>query len=150
MNRLKTLFAAGIALLLSCQITLAQESKSFLVSADTVYTMDGDPISPGQVLVVDGKIKSVGKKVRLGSAKPEKIQLGEGSVLMPGLVDPYSQTGLGLDGSDEQTDEVTPSFKTIYSVDWDKKGLKRQLHAGTTTMCVCPGRQNVFLSLIHI
>lgn len=144
MNRFKTIIAAGVAVLFCCQFLVAQKSTSYLVSADTVYTMNGKAISPGQVLVVDGKIKSVGKKAKLGGVKVTKIELGKGSVLMPGLVDPYSQTGLGQGGTDEITDEVTPDFKTIYSVDWDKTGLKRQLHAGTTTMCVCPGRQNVF------
>ncbi len=106
--------------------------------------MDGQPLSPGQVLIENGKIISVGDKIDVSGSSPKTVELGAGSVLMPGLVDAYSQTGLGDDGSDEITEEVTPGFRTINSVDWDKPALKRQLLAGTTTMCVCPGRQNVF------
>ena len=129
---------------------LVANENGTLYKADTVYTMEGKPLSPGQVLVVDGKIKSVGEEIELAGATPEVIELGEGSVLMPGLVDPYSQTGLGEDGSDESTREITPEFKTIDSVDREKPALKRQLEQGTTTMCVCPGTQNVFSGIAAI
>ncbi|MFK7768463.1 MAG: amidohydrolase family protein [Mariniblastus sp.] len=125
-------------------------AKGTLYKASKVYTMAGEPISPGQVLVVDGKIKAVAETVDLGGASPKVVDLGEGSVLMPGLVDPYSQTGLGDDGSNETTDEITPNFRTIDSVDWDKPALRRQLESGTTTMCVCPGTQNVFSGIAAI
>lgn len=118
--------------------------------ASKVYTMTGDPISPGQVWVVDGKIKSVGKSIDFKGSSPEIVELGEGSVLMPGLVDAYSQTGLGEDGTDESTREVTLGFQAIDSVDWDKPALRRQFEAGTTTMCVCPGTQNVFAGISAI
>ena len=134
---------AGLAVLLLTAPLVGQSGKAMLISADTVYTMDGKPLSPGQILVVDGIIKKVGKTVDPGSSSAKEIKLGKGSVVMPGLIDPYSQTGLGEDGSDEQTEEITPDFKAIHSVDWDKSALKRQLENGTTTMCVCPGRQNV-------
>jgi imidazolonepropionase-like amidohydrolase len=105
--------------------------------------MDGDPLSPGQVLVVDGKIKAVGSKLDLGDSSPKVVELGENSVLIPGLIDAYTQTGLGKDGSDESTDEITPDFRAIDSVEWDQPAVRRQLEQGTTTMCVCPGTQNV-------
>jgi hypothetical protein len=131
-------------------ITFAGGDDGTLYKADKVYTMEGEPLSPGQVLVVDGKIKAVGETIDLAGANPTVIELGDGSVLMPGLVDPYSQTGLGEDGSDESTREITPNFKTIDSVDWDKPALLRQLGKGTTTMCVCPGTQNVFSGIAAI
>ena len=127
-----------------------EAAEGTLYKAAKVYTMAGKPISPGQVLVVDGKIKAVSKSIDLAGASPEVVDLGEDSVLMPGLVDPYSQTGLGDDGTNESTEEITPDFRTVYSVDWDKSALKRQLELGTTTMCVCPGTQNVFSGIAAI
>lgn len=123
----------------------AEEGKSSatLYKASKVYTMDGDPISPGQVLVVDGKIKAVGGSVDLGGAEPNTIDLGENSVLMPGLVDAYSQTPLSSTGMDEITSEVTLDFQAIHSIDWDKNSLRQQLHSGTTTVNASPGTQNV-------
>ncbi|MDG1875723.1 MAG: amidohydrolase family protein [Mariniblastus sp.] len=135
---------AGLIFFLLAAPQLAHAEDSILISADTVYTMNGKTLSPGQVLVVDGKIKAVGKTVSAADSSTQEIKLGPGSVLMPGLVDPYSQTGLGDDGTDERTEEITPNFKAIHSVDWEKSALRRQRENGTTTMCVSPGRQNVF------
>ena len=120
-----------------------EESSATLYKASKVYTMDGEPLSPGSVLVVDGKIKAVAESVDLGGIEAETVDLGEGSVLMPGLVDAYSQTPLSSTGMDEITSEVTLDFKAIHSIDWDKNSLRRQLHAGTTTVNASPGTQNV-------
>ena len=120
-----------------------KESSATLYKASKVYTMDGDPLSPGSVLVVDGKIKTVAENVDLGGIEADTVDLGEGSVLMPGLVDAYSQTPLSSTGMDEVTSEVTLDFKAIHSIDWDKNSLRRQLHAGTTTVNASPGTQNV-------
>ncbi len=127
------------------QYSLANENEpaATLYKASKVYTMDGDALSPGQVLVVDGKIKSVGETVDLGGLEAESVDLGEGSVLMPGLVDAYSQTPLSSTGMDEITSEVTLDFQAVHSIDWDKNSLKRQLEMGTTTINACPGTQNV-------
>ena len=144
------LFGLAFVLVVIPELCSAVGEDGTLYKADKVYTMEGEPLSPGQVLVVDGKIKSVGKAIDLTGTSPTVIELGAGSVLMPGLVDPYSQTGLGEDGSDESTREITPNFKTIDSVDWDKPALRRQLEQGTTTMCVCPGTQNVFSGIAAI
>lgn len=121
----------------------AHAADGTLYKASKVYTMAGDPLSPGQVLVVDGKIKAVGETIDLAGAAVETVDLGEGSVLMPGLIDAYSQTGLATSGQNEVSDEVTPNFKAAHAVDWNSSALRRQRDAGTTTMCVCPGTQNV-------
>jgi imidazolonepropionase-like amidohydrolase len=116
--------------------------EGVVYKAGKVYTLSGDPISPGQVLVLDGKIKAVGSEVEPGNA--EVIDLGKGSVLIPGLVNAYSQTPLGNGGVNEVTEEITLGFRAIDSVDWTKPELLRQTKSGTTTICVCPGTENVF------
>ena len=130
-----------LGVLLSCCFATADDGTLYIASK--VYTMEGEPLQPGQVLVVDGKIKAVAKKITLDGLAPEVIDLGEKSILMPGLVDAYSQAAVGNAASDEITREVTPNFRTSLSLDWDKNSLRHQLLAGTTTMCVCPGTQNV-------
>ncbi|MFT7632312.1 MAG: imidazolonepropionase-like amidohydrolase [Mariniblastus sp.] len=132
-----------LALAFFSSAVLGQEDGRVLVEADTVYTMDGKTFSPGKVLIEDGKIAAVGEQIRISGQAPKHIKLGEGSVLMPGLVDAYSQTALGDGGSNEISKEVTANFKAVHSVDWEKPALRRQLANGTTTMCVCPGTQSV-------
>ena len=128
---------------LSVAQAATHEGGATLYKASKVYTMDGEPLSPGQVLIIDGKIKAVGESVDPGDANIQTVDLGENSVLMPGLVDAYTQTPLSGNGTDEITSEVTLGFKAIRSVDRDRNALKRQLHLGTTTANACPGTQNV-------
>lgn len=136
--------AIALAVAVLAPHTFADESgKAKLYTANKVYTMDGDPLSPGQVLVVDGKIKAVAKSVDLGGIEVDSVDLGDNSVLMPGLVDACSQTPLSSTGMDEITSEVTLDFQAIHSVDWDKSALRRQMQLGTTTVNAAPGTQNV-------
>lgn len=113
-----------------------------VVSAGTVLTMNGETLSPGQVLIRDGKIAEVGETVA-GDGVP-LIELGAESVLMPGLVNAYSQSGLGDAGSDEMTREVSVDFRAFESIDWMSPGMKRLRDGGTTTLGISPGRENVF------
>ena len=149
MHRFNLIIVAGLVVSCLSSARLLGDD-GVLYSADKVYTLEGDPLSPGQVLVVDGKIKAVGSKLDLGESSPKVVKLGKNSVLMPGLIDAYSQTALGEDGTDESTEEITPDFRAIDSVQWDKPQVRRQLEQGTTTMCVCPGTQNVFSGIAAI
>lgn len=151
LTELRRAFVASLAITFICFGTLGTKSasaQSTLYKAGTVHTMAGDSFSPGQVLVVDGKIKSVGKDLKAAGAKV--MDLGKDAVVMPGLVNAYSQSAMAAGSTDEITDEVTPSFKAIDSIDWSQKSLRRQLENGTTTMNVCPGTQNVVAGLAAI
>ncbi|MDG2012434.1 MAG: amidohydrolase family protein [Pirellulaceae bacterium] len=137
--------------LLTVTTVIAQDDAAVLYSAGTVYTMSGEPISPGQVLVENGKIKAVDSVIPAATrGDATLVELGEGSVLMPGLIDAYTQSGMGADSSDEVTKEITPNFRAARSIDWKSTDMKQRLHAGTTTMCVCPGTQNVVSGIASI
>lgn len=116
--------------------------KALVVRAGTVLTMDGEALRPGQVLIRNGKVAEVGEAVSSDGA--ELIELGPDSVLMPGLINAYSQLGLGNDGSDEVTREVSVDFRAVESIDWQAAGMKRLRATGTTTVAMSPGRENVF------
>lgn len=138
-------------LLLGSPVIAQDDQGSVLYSAGTVYTMAGAPLSPGQVLVSDGKIAAVGSTIpadTVGDAK--RVELGAGSVLMPGFVDAYTQTGLESGKPDEQSKELTPRFQAIQAVDWKSDGIQKHLHDGTTTMCICPGTENVIAGISGI
>ena len=137
--------------LLTATTAAAQDDAAVLYSAGTVYTMSGDPISPGQVLVENGKIKAVDSVIPTATRGDAKlIELGPDSVLMPGLIDAYTQSGMGADSSDEVTKEITPNFRASRSIDWKATDIQQRLQAGTTTMCVCPGTQNVVSGIASI
>lgn len=123
----------------ACATSVTAEST--LYKAGTVYTMTGDPLSPGQVLVTDGKIAAVGGTVN-APAGVTVVDLGDDSCLLPGFIDAYTQTGLS-GGTDEFTAELTPDFCPALAIDWNDRGFAEALAAGTTTLAICPGTENV-------
>ena len=76
------------------------------------------------------------------------IDLGSG-VLIPGLIDAH--TSLGIDGgTDEQTKEVTPTFRVLDGVDWSARAFREARAEGTTTIGLVPGTDNVFAGLSSV
>ena len=62
------------------------------VRGATVYTMAGDPITDGVVVVRDGKIAAVGPASRVRI--PRDARLLEAAVVTPGLIDAHTVVGL--------------------------------------------------------
>ncbi len=122
-------------------MTGSADAQTTLVKAGTVHTMNGKSFSPGAVLIVDGKIKAVGKSLNAENATVR--DLGENSVVIPGMVNAYSQAGLTTAQSDERTNEITPNFTVIDGINWKSLDIKQRLMSGTTTSCVSPGTANV-------
>ncbi len=144
-----TCFRAGLQSLLACCFALAsgtglmaQEKpadSTMVIVAETLYTMDGPAIESGMVVVRNGKIVSVGKNVKVpAGATTRKV-----AVLMPGLVDAYTNAGVA-GGEAEMTSEVTPEMDVLYALDWTSRDFDRAAEAGITTVHVLPGSDNVF------
>ena len=131
-----------LSLVLLALIASPSMAQSVIIKAGTIHTMAGDPISPGQILIVDGEIEAIAKTIA-GSPEADVLDYGPDSVVLPGFIDAYSQVGLLSGSSDEITKEVTPTFLAAKAIDWSRKDLRRQLERGTTTMNLCPGTQNV-------
>lgn len=82
---MRTLLMLAAALLLFVPSSQAQ----IAVRGETVYTMAGDPIKNGVVLMRDGKIERVGR-----FAIPDGYKVMEAAVVTPGLVDAHTVVGL--------------------------------------------------------
>ena len=78
------------AALLACGLTGLRAEDLFLTGA-TVHTVSGETLSPGDVLVQDGKIAALGAKLKPGKAKVIDVS---GLHLYPGLI--AASTTLGL------------------------------------------------------
>lgn len=119
-------------------------ADDLLIRAAKVYTMTGPPLTPGAVLVTDGKIARVAAKLE-PPAGAKVIDLGQG-VLMPGLVDAYSQAGIAGNAA-EVTREITPDYRVLTAVDWRARALREALAEGTTCLGLAPGTDGVFAGL---
>jgi imidazolonepropionase-like amidohydrolase len=118
------------------------ESPSRLIRAQHVHTMNGETMSPGAVLIEDGKIKLIQPSIDVD----ESVETIDVEHLMPGLVDAYAQ--ISSAGSDaEQTSEVTPGFKTLRGVDWTSRQFLELLDEGITTAHILPGTDNVIAGM---
>ena len=115
-----------------------------------IFTITKGVIDKGTVLVEDGKIKAVGKNVKI--PKGAEVIDASGKVVMPGLVEAHCHIGIweetiGWAGSDgnEATEPATPHMRAIDAIkaNADEGGLEAALKAGITTAQVLPGSANV-------
>ncbi len=124
----------------------AQESRTVLIQAQHVHLGDGQVLSPGSVLVSDGKIVNVAES----QPAPEGAETVEVDHLMPGLVDAYASAGGIVANDAEITREVTADFTLDGAIDWTSRTFDRRLAEGVTTLHLAPGTDNVFAGLSTI
>lgn len=86
------------------------------VRGDMVYTMAGDPIENGVVLVRDGKIERVGR-----FDIPDGYEVMEAAVVTPGLVDAHTVVGLAgylnQPHDQDQVDDSAPIQPELRAID---------------------------------
>ncbi|MCA9127259.1 MAG: amidohydrolase family protein [Planctomycetales bacterium] len=140
-SRLEILFwlLPCFLIILSCPTVSAQQTSRTLIKAQTIYTVDGTILSPGQVLIQDGRIAFVGSSIEL-SLPAEEVEV---DTLIPGIVNAFSHAGLTGVGA-EISREVTPEFDTASTIDWQSRDFLEYLDQGVTTIQVLPETENVF------
>lgn len=129
----KLAFAALALLTAAAHAASPAEPRAILLSADRVWTGDGQARAGWAVLVADGRIKEVGPADRI-TAPPdaERIAL-PGKTLIPGLIDlhshvllhPYNETTW-----DDQVIKEQVEYRTLLA----GKHAKDTLQAGFTTL----------------
>jgi imidazolonepropionase-like amidohydrolase len=99
------------AILVFASIVCLGQSHSLAqvaVRGKVIYTMGGEPIKDGTILIRDGKIASVGKSSDV--AVPDGFEVLEAAVVTPGLIDAHSTVGLsGMLNQDEDQDQLEHS-----------------------------------------
>ncbi|SMO61574.1 amidohydrolase family protein [Gracilimonas mengyeensis] len=104
------------ALLLSAYSTT---DAQIAVKGETVYTMAGDPISNGVVLIKDGKIERVGSASSINI--PSNYEVYEAMVVTPGLIDAHSVVGLAgylnVDADQDQLETSNPIQPELRAMD---------------------------------
>ncbi|MEO1614421.1 MAG: amidohydrolase family protein [Planctomycetota bacterium] len=113
-------------------------AESVLIEAEYVHTMNGKTLSPGMVLITDGKIAQVADAIAV-SPKPKVIKVHS---VMPGMVNAQSTAGLVGSGG-EASREVTPEFDTFGMIDFDSRDFREAVDGGETTVHIMPSTDNV-------
>ncbi len=117
-----------------------------LIKNAKIYTMMGEVIEKGDILVKDEKIAEVG--VNLVAPGTQELD-ASGLTALPGLIDTHTHIGgfdpISADNMDlnEMTDPVTPQVQALHGVDISDKNFQFAHKAGVTTVCIAPGSGNV-------
>lgn len=119
-----------------------------LIKNGLIYTMAGDVIENGSVLIKNGKIEKVGRDIEAPRGS-EIIDAG-GRMVLPGFVEAHCHLGLeedaiGFEGDDvnEMIDPVTPEIRAIDGINPMDRTLREAYEAGVTTAITGPGSANV-------
>ncbi|MCA9245286.1 MAG: amidohydrolase family protein [Phycisphaerales bacterium] len=98
------LSVALITVLVCAAPTFAQVA----IKADTIYTMAGEPIRDGVVVIVDGEIRSVGPAA--STQIPQGMRVMNAKVATPGLIDARATVGLtGITNQEQDQDQLDRS-----------------------------------------
>ena len=121
---------------------------ALLIKDGLVKPISGPDIPEGDVLVDNGKIVAVGRKVK-APAKCRTID-AHGLLVTPGLVEAHCHLGLHgeatrWEGTDinERSNPVTPHMRAIDGFRPDDEAVGIALAAGVTTAVAGPGSANV-------
>ncbi len=127
-------------------------SAQIAVKAETIWTMTGEPITNGVVLVNNGKIEAVGTAAQVKI--PANYRVINTRVLTPGLIDAHTVIGLNgylnqphdqmaLDGSST----VQPDLRAIDAynaqetlVEWVRQFGVTTIHTGHQPSALVPGQ----------
>ncbi|WP_138430096.1 amidohydrolase family protein [Fodinibius saliphilus] len=109
------------------------------VQADTIYTMDGDKIIDGIVLVKGEKIEAIGPATDV--QVPSDYQMHKTSVVTPGFIDAHTVVGLaGIFNQDSDQDQletssaIQPHLRAFDAYNAREELVKFVLDKGVTTV----------------
>jgi imidazolonepropionase-like amidohydrolase len=119
-----------------------------LIKNAKIYTMAGDIIENGCILVEDGKIKEVGTDCV--APLDAKVIDAAGMNVFPGFIDAHChigmwEEGIGFEGADgnEMTDPITPNMRAIDALNPRDEAFENAIKGGVTTAATGPGSANV-------
>ncbi|MDH7492986.1 MAG: amidohydrolase family protein [Candidatus Saccharicenans sp.] len=112
---------------------------NLLIRNATILPVTGPPLSGGDVLIINGLIKQIGRNL---SAPPgTRVIEAAGRYLIPGIIDTH--THLALSGTNEGTEAVTPEVNMADVINPDDTAIFTALSGGVTMVHTMHGSANV-------
>jgi imidazolonepropionase-like amidohydrolase len=125
---------------------LYAEVDKVAIKGGTILTITNGTIRNGIIIIVDGKITTVGDKVEIPHSST--IIDATNKYIMPGMIDTHSHIGAGpYFGNDawdvnEATDPVTPHVDIIDAINPNDPSFRESVKYGVTTIVTGPGSSN--------
>lgn len=122
-----------------------KKSDKFAIKGGTIFTMAGEPIKDGVILVRDGKIEKIGKMISIPKAYP--VIDAKKSVVLPGLVSARSYNGISSNwrrqsSIDEMSKSVVPEMEVKHAIEPQAPAFSFSRELGIATAMVTPGNRN--------
>lgn len=127
----------GMAPFFHASATASEGGDPVLVKAKHLVLGTGETISPGAVLIENGKFKLIA-----GEIETKDIKTVEADWVMPGLVNAAASYGIS-GGTSEISTEVAPDFYTSFSLNPNSRDFREAIDEGITTAHLLPGTQSV-------
>lgn len=127
----------GMAPFFHASATASEGGNPVLVKAKHLVLGTGETISPGAVLIENGKFKLIA-----GEIEAKDIKTVEADWVMPGLVNAAASYGIS-GGTSEISTEVAPDFYTSFSLNQNSRDFREAIDEGITTAHLLPGTQSV-------
>ena len=142
-RRLSFIVSFSLCLCVSVVISFVETRAQVVVKGETVWTMAGEPITNGVVLINNGKIEAVGTAAQVRI--PSNYRVISAKVVTPGLIDAH--TVIGLNGYLNQPHEqmgvdasspVQPELRAIDSYNTEEKLIQWVRSLGVTIDTLTP------------
>lgn len=116
----------------------AVAQKPLAIKNATIVTGTGKTIVGGTVLMKDGKIKAVGKDIKIPIAA--KVIDGTDHFVIPGLVEAHTSSGLS---QSNETNPIVPYVSVMDGIDPMNSYFRRARRNGITTTRISPGNSTM-------
>ncbi len=112
--------------------------QDLLIKNGTLLTVTQGEIQNGDILIIDGLIKKIGKDIKA----PEGIRIVDatGKFVIPGILD--SHTHIALSGTNEGTNAITSEVNMRDVINADDTGILTALSGGVTMVHTMHGSAN--------
>lgn len=115
------------------------------IKADKIYTMAGEMLADGVILIENGKIIAVGTDISVPEGT--RVFSFDGCTVTPGFIDAHTHLdGFGIKGgsdSNDMTDPVCPHMDILDGTDPMSESFARTRLGGFTSCCLLPGSANI-------
>ena len=134
--------ALAMAAFVTASSAMADDATPILIRAKKIYLSPERVVSPGAILVRDGKIDRIDETIEI--ADEVRVVNLEAATITAGLIDANTNAGYRFGYHDaEHASECIPEMRVLDTIDLESNDFRRLAQAGVTTVYVSPDSASV-------